>query len=77
MTEINREEILNQIKKSGTLEKQLKEVQDRIFQIDMVDRWTEEDSACWNFYKDLEKDIKRKIEEGEQNEQDSISDTTL
>lgn len=65
MTEINKEEILKQIKKSGTLEKQLKEVQERIFQIDMVDRWTEEDSAYWSFYKDLEKDIKRKIEEGE------------
>lgn len=65
MTEINKGEILNQIKKSGTLEKQLKEVQERIFQIDMVDRWTEEDSAYWSFYKDLEKDIKRKIEEGE------------
>lgn len=65
MTEINKEETLNQIKKSGTLEKQLKEVQERIFQIDMVDRWTEEDSAYWSFYKDLEKDIKGKIEEGE------------
>lgn len=65
MTEINKGEILNQIKKSGTLEKQLKEVQERIFQIDMIDRWTEEDSAYWSFYKDLEKDIKRKIEEGE------------
>lgn len=65
MTEINKGEILNQIKKSGTLEKQLKEVQERIFQIDMVDRWTEEDFAYWSFYKDLEKDIKGKIEEGE------------
>lgn len=65
MTEINKEEILKQIKKSGTLEKQLKKVQERIFQIDMIDRWTEEDSAYWSFYKDLEKDIKRKIEEGE------------
>ena len=65
MTEINKGEILSEIRKKGTLEMQLKEVQDRIFQIEMIDRWTEEDSAYWSFYKGLEKDIKRKIEEGE------------
>lgn len=68
MNEINKEQIVSEIKKLGTLEKQLEEVQERIFLIDMIDRWTEEDSAYWGFYKSLEKDIKRKLEEGEQNE---------
>jgi len=64
MKKINEEEELNKIRSLGALEKQLEEVQERIFLIDMIDRWTEEDSAYWSFYKDLEKELKNKIEGG-------------